>query len=230
MRAAKADVQKSNDALASAEAEIRSRQSALEFAKSDFERGQELMKTGFVTKQVFEQRKRNFDLRWPRCKTSPRSAIRRCRRSRTPAGGRSIEFQSIIDDLTLVSPRLGRVQYQLARAGEVIAAGAPIVTILDLTDVYMTVFLPAADAGKLAVGDEARIILDPVPDYVIPAKVSFVAADAQFHPKDRRDHGRTRQADVPRQAEDRCAGASAILHAGEDGRPGLGLRPHQGRC
>jgi len=85
--------------------------------------------------------------------------------------------------LTLVSPRLGRVQYQLARAGEVVAAGAPIVTILDLTDVYMTIFLPAADAGKLSVGDEARIVLDPVPDYVVPAKVSFVAADAQFTPK-----------------------------------------------
>ncbi len=75
------------------------------------------------------------------------------------------------------------MQYQLARAGEVVAAGAPIVTILDLTDVYMTLFLPAADAGKLAVGDEARIILDPVPDYVVPATVSFVAADAQFTPK-----------------------------------------------
>ena len=37
--------------------------------------------------------------------------------------------------------------------------------------------------GRLAVGDEARIILDPVPDYVVPAKVSFVAADAQFTPK-----------------------------------------------
>src|SRR5208282_3877638 len=47
----------------------------------------------------------------------------------------------------------------------------------------MTVFLPAADAGRLAVGDEARIILDPVPDYVVPATVSFVAADAQFTPK-----------------------------------------------
>ena len=75
------------------------------------------------------------------------------------------------------------MQYLLARAGEVVAAGAPIVTILDLTDVYMTIFLPAADAGKLSIGDEARIILDPVPDYVIPAKVSFVAADAQFTPK-----------------------------------------------
>ncbi len=47
----------------------------------------------------------------------------------------------------------------------------------------MTIFLPAADAGRLTVGDEARIVLDPVPDFIIPAKVSFVAADAQFTPK-----------------------------------------------
>ena len=52
-----------NDALAAEEAEITSRQSALEFAKSDFERGQELMKSGHITKQVFEQRKRNYDPR-----------------------------------------------------------------------------------------------------------------------------------------------------------------------
>ena len=182
LRSAKANVQKANDALASAEAEITSRQSALEFAKSDFERGQELMKTGFITKQVFEQRKRNFDSAIAAVKnfTSQRDqALSQIANSEAEVD----RIQSIIDDLTLVSPRIGRVQYQLARAGEVIAAGAPIVTILDLTDVYMTVFLPAADAGKLAVGDEARIILDPVPDYVIPAKISFVAADAQFTPK-----------------------------------------------
>ena len=182
LRAAKADVQKANDALAAAEAEITSRQSALEFAKSDFERGQELMKTGFITKQVFEQRKRNYD--------SAVAAVQSFTSQRDQALSQIANaeaevdrVQSIIDDLTLVSPRLGRVQYQLARAGEVVAAGAPIVTILDLADVYMTIFLPAADAGRVGVGDEARIILDPIPDYVIPATVSFVAADAQFTPK-----------------------------------------------
>jgi HlyD family secretion protein len=182
LRAAKANVQKANDALAAAEAEIKSRESALEFAKSDFERGQELMKTGFITKQVFEQRKRNYD--------SAVAAVQSFTSQRDQAMSQIANseaevdrIQSIIEDLTLVSPRLGRVQYQLARAGEVVAAGSPIVTILDLTDVYMTIFLPAADAGRLAVGDEARIILDPVPDYVVPASVSFVAADAQFTPK-----------------------------------------------
>jgi len=182
LRAAQADVKKANDALVAAEAEITARQSALEFAKSDFERGQELIKTGFITKQVFEQRKRNFDAAVAAVQsyTSQRDqALSQIANSEAEVD----RIQSIIADLTLVSPRNGRVQYQLARAGEVVAAGAPIVTILDLTDVYMTIFLPAADAGRLGVGDEARIILDPVPDYVIPATVSFVAADAQFTPK-----------------------------------------------
>jgi HlyD family secretion protein len=140
------------------------------------------MKTGFITKQVFEQRKRNYDsaIAAVQSFTSQRDqALSQIANSEAEVD----RIQSIIDDLTLVSPRLGRVQYQLARAGEVVAAGAPIVTILDLTDVYMTIFLPAADAGRLAVGDDARIILDPVPDYVVPATVSFVAADAQFTPK-----------------------------------------------
>jgi HlyD family secretion protein len=182
LRAANANVKKANDALAAAEAEIASRQSALEFAKSDFERGQQLIKAGHITKQTFEQRKRNLDsaVAAVQSYTSQRDqALSQIANSEAEVD----RIQSIIDDLTLVSPRLGRVQYQLARAGEVVAAGAPIATILDLTDVYMTIFLPAADAGRLAVGDEARIILDPVPDYVIPAKVSFVAADAQFTPK-----------------------------------------------
>ena len=228
LRAAKANVQKANDALAAAEAEITSRQSALEFAKSDFERGQELIKTGFITKQAFEQRKRNFDSAVAAVQsfTSQRDqALSQIANSEAEVD----RIQSIIDDLTLVSPRLGRVQYQLARAGEVVAAGAPIVTILDLTDVYMTIFLPAADAGRLAVGDEARIILDPVPDYVIPAKRQLRRRRRAIHPQDRRDHGRTRQADVPHQAQGRSAGSSAVLHAGEDRRPRHGLRPHQGR-
>ncbi len=73
-------------------------------------------------------------------------------------------IEAMLADLTLVSPREGRVQYQLARAGEVVAAGAPILTILDLTDVYMTIFVPASVAGGLDARDEARLVLDPLPD------------------------------------------------------------------
>ena len=83
----------------------------------------------------------------------------------------------------LVSPRSGRVQYRLARAGEVVAAGQRVLTILDLNDVYMTIYLPAGDVGKLALGAEARTILDPLPQNVLPNTISFVATEAQFTPR-----------------------------------------------
>ena len=86
-------------------------------------------------------------------------------------------------EVTLVSPKNGEIQYLFAGRGDTIAGGESIVTIIDLTDIYMTVFLPAADASKLGIGDEARVILDAAPDYVIPAAVSFLASDTRISPK-----------------------------------------------
>ncbi len=58
-----------------------------------------------------------------------------------------------------------------------------MITVLDLTDVYMTIFLPTRDAGRLRLGSEARLVFDAAPRYVVPATVTFVASDAQFTPK-----------------------------------------------
>jgi HlyD family secretion protein len=85
--------------------------------------------------------------------------------------------------MTLSTPVAGRVEYKLVQAGEVVGAGGRLVTILDLTDVFMTIFLPTGEAGRVALGSEARIVLDAAPKYVFPATVSFVAAEAQFTPK-----------------------------------------------
>ena len=92
-------------------------------------------------------------------------------------------IQSNIDDSALRSPRDGRVQYRVAELSEVIAAGGVVLTIVDLTDVYMTFFLADAQAGKIAMGQDARLVLDAAPLFVIPATISFVAAVAQFTPK-----------------------------------------------
>jgi HlyD family secretion protein len=88
-----------------------------------------------------------------------------------------------IDDSVLKAPVNGRVLYRLAEPGEVLPAGGKVLTILDLTDVYMTIFLPTQQASKVAIGADARIIFDAAPDLVIPATVSFVAPRAQFTPK-----------------------------------------------
>ena len=88
-----------------------------------------------------------------------------------------------INDSTLKSPRDGRVQYRVAQPGEVLAAGGRVLNLVDLGDVYMTFFLPTTQAGQVALGAPVRLVLDAVPQYVIPAKVTFVADVAQFTPK-----------------------------------------------
>jgi HlyD family secretion protein len=88
-----------------------------------------------------------------------------------------------IDDSDLKAPRDGRIQYRVAQPLEVVAAGGRVLNMIDLTDVYMTFFLPTADVGRIPLGSEVRLVLDAFPQLVIPAKVTFVADVAQFTPK-----------------------------------------------
>lgn len=88
-----------------------------------------------------------------------------------------------ISDATLRAPRDGRVQFRVAQPGEVLGAGGRVLNLIDLSDVSMTFFLPTEVAGRVAMGTEVRIVLDAAPQYVIPAKVSFIASTAQFTPK-----------------------------------------------
>jgi len=92
-------------------------------------------------------------------------------------------IQADIDDSELKAPRDGRVQYRVAEPGEVLAAGGRVLNMVDLSDVYMTFFLPTEQAGLLKVGGEARLVLDAAPDLRVPATISFVASVAQFTPK-----------------------------------------------
>lgn len=92
-------------------------------------------------------------------------------------------IETDITDATLKSPRDGRVQYRIAQPGEVLSAGGRVLNLVDLGDVYMTFFLPTAEAGRTSMGSDVRLILDAAPQYTIPAKVSFVADVAQFTPK-----------------------------------------------
>ncbi len=92
-------------------------------------------------------------------------------------------IQADIDDSTLTAPREGRVQYRVAQPGEVLGIGGKVLNIVDLGDVFMTFFLPTEQAGRVALGAEVHLIFDAVPQYVVPARVTFVADVAQFTPK-----------------------------------------------
>jgi HlyD family secretion protein len=92
------------------------------------------------------------------------------------------EIQTQIDDCILKSPTMGRVLYRLSEPGEVLGAGGKVLTLVNLADIYMEIFLPSAKAHRVSIGAEARIKLD-ILDVAVPAKVSFVSPEAQFTPK-----------------------------------------------
>ena len=71
--------------------------------------------------------------------------------------------------------------------------------MVDLNDVYMTFFLPTEWAGRVSLGAEVRLVLDAAPQFVIPAKVTFVADVAQFTPKTGGDGRGAAETDFPHQ-------------------------------
>lgn len=182
LRQAKAAVTQAEQQKLQAEALLNQRASELQFATSEFARAEQLAAKGHVAQEQVDRAK--TVLTTAEAGVAAAKAGVDLATATIAAAQATVErLQSVRADADLVAPHDGRVQYILAKAGEVVGAGGRVVTLTDLTDIYMTIFLPADDAGLLAIGSEARIVLDPIPEYVIPASVTFVASSAQFTPK-----------------------------------------------
>lgn len=180
---ANADVAQAKEASAEARALIVQRTSELTFAKQELDRASFLVQKGHVSKERMDQRQTEHDIAQAALEAA-RARLATAERSVEAAIAEAKRIQTQIDEATLIAPRSGRIQYRLAEPGEVLASGGRVLTLLDLTDVYMTIFLPTNKVGRVFVGSEARIILDAAPDYVIPAYVSFVSSEAQFTPRE----------------------------------------------
>ena len=166
-----------------AEAIVKQRQSELTYARNEYGRPSRLSNEGHVSVERLDQ-DRNALTTAEAALQAANVQVLEAQAAIEAARAAVDRIQSNIDDSVLVSPIDGRVLYRLAEPGEVLAAGGRVVTVLDLTDVFMTIFLPTQQAGRVTVGDEARIILDALPDYVVPAQVSFVDPQAQFTPRE----------------------------------------------
>ena len=182
LAAAKAQVAVAEHKKAEAEAQIVQQQSNLVFARQELARATTLYHQGYGTAEKFDQETNQVKTTQAAYDTAV-AGLEAAKANIAAARAVAATIQSNIDDSTLVAPTFGRIQYKLAQPGEVLPAGGRVLTLLDLSDVYMTIFVPASVAGPLALGDDARVTLDPDPGYVFPAKVTFVATEAQFTPK-----------------------------------------------
>jgi len=179
-----------------AQATVVQRESEQDAAQRRLARSDILSKRGVVAIQVFDDdrasaRSAAAAVNTAQAQVSAAQAATKAARADVAGSGSNVEaaeasvarVEADILDSQLKAPRDGRVQYRVAQPGEVLAAGGKVLNLVDLNDVYMTFFLPETAAGKIEMGSEARIILDAAPQYVIPAKVSYVASVAQFTPK-----------------------------------------------
>ncbi len=179
---AKAEVSRFESQVNESEATIAQREAELRLAKQELDRTLTLVRKGHVSVRVGDERQSQHDTATAAL-TAARANLGTARRAVESAKAEARRIQTDLDDAVLTSPVMGRVLYRLAEPGEVLAAGGKVLTLINLQEVYMEVFLPSRDAGRISLGSEARIVLDPVPHFAIPANVSFVSPQAQFTPK-----------------------------------------------
>lgn len=179
-----------------AESELRQYEAELENAEKKLARSSKLAPIGGTSQQEFDDDDANYksaiagvDASKAKVETAAAAIATVVEKiigaqAAVKAAQAAIErIQVDINDSTLTCPCRGRVQYRVAQIGEMVPSGGRILRVLDLTDIYMTFFLPTDLVGRIPIEDEARIVLDAFPDYVIPAYISFISDVAQFTPK-----------------------------------------------
>jgi len=183
LRAAQAQVGQAEQALLQARAGVRKSQSDLALAGKTLRRSEELVERGFISRNKLDSDATGM--------TGARAGVAQAQgkvgeaeAAVLAAQARVEALQATLADSELKAPVSGRVLYRLAEPGEVLAAGGKALTLVDLDDMFMSIYLSTETAGRVALGSEARIVLDALPEQPIPARVIFVAPKAQFTPRE----------------------------------------------
>jgi HlyD family secretion protein len=181
-RAAVAQVSAREKDGEAARSEIGRRQAALELANSELARGITLVATNAVSQQRVEQ------LTAAQKSAQDSLAAARSQADAADAATASAKAEDerllhVIADGTLTASKPGRILYKLADVGETLPAGGSVATLLDLSNVYMTLFLPSDLAARVPMNASSRIVLDAAPNRSVPGNVSYVSPQAQFTPK-----------------------------------------------
>lgn len=178
---AEADVASAQSLVASAQAAIAQAAAQQLLAEQELARSQELVKKHLSSKEDFDTKVSQLAVAKANSQAAAATLVSK-QRNVDASQANVTEIQTQIDDATLVSSSRGRILYRLAEPGEVLGSGGKVLTLLNLTDIYMEIFLPSSQVQRVAIGAEARIKLD-ILDIAVPATVSFVSPESQFTPK-----------------------------------------------
>ena len=181
VEAAKAQKQRVQETAARANAEIKAYEQRLHVAQLELDNAHAMRRSELISDSELRKRRAERDSAAASV-AAAKAAHAEAQAAISAAQAQMSEAASANDDMLIRSPIDGRVEYKIADVGNVLAAGGKVVSLLDPADASMNIFLPAPQVAQLKLGDEARIVLDSI-DAVFPARISYVASDAQFTPK-----------------------------------------------
>ncbi len=105
-------------------------------------------------------------------------------RSQIEVAKSTVALADISLDYTLLrAPFAGTLTSRNVEPGEVVTSGREVLTLADLTTVYLKIFVDERELGKVKIGQTADVKTDTFPDKVYKGRVSFISPQGEFTPK-----------------------------------------------
>jgi len=176
-------------------------------ARSDAQRFRELAEKDQATRQQWEQAEMRWDvaqreiaiaragldqaqkgsaqaeLGWKRL-SAKEAEVEALERRRDQAYAGLEEIQSVLTDLTITAPSDGTITTRMVDVGEVVSTGVPLLELVNLDRLYLKVYVPEVQIGKVRLDLPAKIYTDAFPDRPFDATVRYIASKAEFTPKE----------------------------------------------
>lgn len=180
--------------IAQAEAAARAARERLEQAERDLDRARRLQEGGAVSREALERAETarevaSADLeqaqeRLELVRKGPRSEQVRAQRALVlQARGALDQVEAAIGNGTIVAPFDGRVAQRHREPGEVVGAGTPVLTLRDLSDRWVRIYVREDAVGRVRIGQAARITTDSYPGRSYEGRVFFIGSEAEFTPR-----------------------------------------------
>lgn len=180
--------------IAQAKAQVEQALAEFHRQRSDFERQQQLFKEEVISRKEFESIQAAYRVskeklveakeRWLLLDKGYRSeTIDQAQADLQAAKSALILAEIQLGYATLYSPLSGYVLSENSESGEVVAPGTPIVTLADLSSVWLKAYVDEPDLGKVHLGQEVEVTIDSFPDKVYKGTISFISSQEEFTPK-----------------------------------------------
>ncbi|HSE89314.1 MAG TPA: efflux RND transporter periplasmic adaptor subunit [Candidatus Binatia bacterium] len=166
-----------------ARAAFQSAKAAEDVARKQITQAEENLKLARTSRIAVELRKKELDQARERLRET--TVASRAAKARVQSlEARKVQAEADVKDTRVLAPFEGTVLRKLVEEGQVVAAGTPLVTFVDMLKLYVKVYLPESEIAKVRLGNTARVYVDAFPKKYFEAAVSEVSQQAEFTPRD----------------------------------------------